>query len=128
MFKLEDIEKDAQVPGIQSEDIVRIVQVEGIGDAALTVYYKDSQGKLGEQMLLRSDDSRLELATVGRAWAFDAPGAEFKLALEAHRITQAALFDPMMAVHTSNVEQLSHHISVKRDVMLSAILKNCLYI
>ncbi|GAB6146385.1 hypothetical protein [Desulfocicer niacini] len=57
-----------------------------MGDAAHTVYYKASQGKLGGQMLFRSDESRLSLATVGRAWAFDAPGAEFKLGLEAWRI------------------------------------------
>ncbi|MGF1869693.1 helicase-related protein [Photobacterium indicum] len=118
MVKLEDIKKDAQVRGIQSEEIVRIVQVEPVGDAAITVYYKDSQGKLGEQMLFRSDEARLELATIGRAWAFDAPGAEFKLGLEAHRITQAALFDPMMAVHTSNVEPLPHQISAVYEHML----------
>ncbi|MEZ5547468.1 MAG: hypothetical protein R3E74_06795, partial [Pseudomonadales bacterium] len=75
MLKLEDIKKDAQVRGIQAEEIVRVVQVEPVGDAAITVYYKDSQGKLGEQMLFRSDEARLELATVGRPWAFDAPGA-----------------------------------------------------
>lgn len=118
MLKLEDIKKDAQVRGIQAKEIVRIVQVEQVGDAAITVYYKDSQGKLGEQMLFRSDEARLELATVGRPWAFDAPGAEFKLGLEAYRISQAALFDPMMAVHTSNVEPLPHQISAVYEAML----------
>lgn len=118
MLKLEDIKKDAQIRGIQAEEIVRVVQVEPVGDAAITVYYKDSQGKLGEQMLFRSDEARLELATVGRPWAFDAPGAEFKLGLEAYRISQAALFDPMMAVHTSNVEPLPHQISAVYEAML----------
>lgn len=118
MLKLEDVKKDAQVRGILAEEIVRIVQVEPVGDAAITVYYKDSQGKLGEQMLFRSDEPRLELATVGRPWAFDAPGAEFKLGLEAYRISQAALFDPMMAVHTSNVEPLPHQISAVYESML----------
>ena len=118
MLKLEDIKKDAQIRGIQSEEIVRIVQVEPVGNAAITVYYKDSQGKLSEQMLFRSDEARLELAKVGRPWSFDAPGAEFKLGLEAHRITQAALFDPMMAVHTSNVEPLPHQISAVYEHML----------
>jgi pyruvate/2-oxoacid:ferredoxin oxidoreductase alpha subunit len=47
----------------------------------------------------------------GKTWAFDAPGADFKLALEAYRIHLAHLFDPMMAVHTSNVEPLPHQIS-----------------
>ena len=118
MLKLQEIKKDAQIRGIQTDEIVRIVQVEPVGDAALTVYYKDSQGKLNEQMLFRSDESRLSLATAGRAWAFDAPGAEFKLGLEAWRISQAALFDPMMAVHTSNVEPLPHQISAVYESML----------
>ena len=66
MLKLEDIKKDAQIKGIQSDEVVRVVQVEPVGDAAVTVYYKDSQGKLGEQMLFRSDESRLSLAKEGR--------------------------------------------------------------
>jgi len=118
MLKLEDIKKDAQIRGIQPEEIVRIVQVEAVGNAAITVYYKDSQGSLGEQMLFRSDEARLEMAIEGRSWAFDAPGAEFKLGIEAHRITQAALFDPMMAIHTSNVEPLPHQISAVYEAML----------
>ena len=118
MVKLEEIKKDAQIRGIQGDEVVRIVQVEPVGDAAVTVYYKDSQGALGEQMLFRSDEARLELAKAGRPWAFDAPGVEFKLGIEAYRITQAALFDPMMAVHTSNVEPLPHQISAVYEVML----------
>ncbi|MBM7454679.1 superfamily II DNA or RNA helicase [Oceanisphaera litoralis] len=118
MLKLEDIKKDAQIRGLLAEGIVRVVQVELVGEHALTVYYKDSQGSLAEQMLFRSDEARLSLATAGLAWAFDAPGAEFKLGLEAYRITQAALFDPMMAVHTSNVVPLPHQISAVYEAML----------
>lgn len=118
MLKLEDITKDAQIRGILPEEIVRIVQVEPVGDAAITVYYKDSQGGIGEQMLFRSDEARLEIAQAGRQWAFDASGADFKLGLEAYRISQAALFDPMMAVHTSNVEPLPHQISAVYETML----------
>ena len=118
MVKLEDIAKDAVIRGVQGDDVVRIVQVEPIGDSALTIYYKDSQGRLSEQMLFRSDEARLELAQAGRPWAFDAPGEDFKLGLEAYRISQAALFDPMMAVHTSNVEPLPHQISAVYEAML----------
>lgn len=85
---------------------MRVVTVEPVGDNAITVYFKDSQGRLGEQMLFRSDEVRLELAQAGRPWSFDAPGADFKLGLEAYRINLAHLFDPMMAVHTSNVDPL----------------------
>ena len=118
MLKLEEIRKDAQIKGIEDDEIVRVVTIEPVGDHALTVYYKTSQGRLGEQMLFRSDESRLSLAKEGRPWAFDAPGAEFKLGLEAYRISQSALFDPMMAVHTSNVEPLPHQISAVYEAML----------
>jgi len=118
VIKLEDIRKDAHVRGIQGDEIVRIVQIEPVGHDALSVYYKDTQGRLSEQMLFRSDEAKLELAQAGRPWAFDAPGADFKLGLEAYRITQAALFDPMMAVHTSNVEPLPHQIAAVYEAML----------
>ncbi|WP_347912710.1 helicase-related protein [Pseudomonas grandcourensis] len=118
MLKLEDIKKDTQVIGIQTNEIVRIVTVEPVGDNAITVYFKDSQGRLGEQMLFRSDELRLELAQAGKPWAFDAQGSDFKLALEAWRIQLAYLFDPMMAVHTSNVDPLPHQISAVYESML----------
>jgi len=118
MLKLEDIKKDAQVRGILPDEIVRVVQTEPVGDNAVTVYYKDNQGRLGEQMLFRQDEARLELAEAGRPWAFDADGADFKLGLEALRIRLAHLFDPMMAVHTANVEPLPHQISAVYEAML----------
>lgn len=118
MLKLEEIKKNAQINGISPEGPVRIVQTEPVGDAAVTIYYKDNQGRLGEQMLFLTDEPTLSTAAAGRAWAFDAPGDEFKLGLEAWRIEQAALFDPMMAIHTSNVEPLPHQISAVYESML----------
>ncbi|WP_200344895.1 SNF2-related protein [Halochromatium glycolicum] len=118
MLKLEALKKDAQVRGILPDDIVRIAQVEPVGEHAVTVIYKDSQGNLGGQMLIRTDEARLERAQAGRPWAFDADGADFKLALEAYRISQAALFDPMMAVHSANVEPLPHQIAAVYEAML----------
>ncbi len=118
MLKLADIRKDAQIRGIEPNEIVRVVTVELVGDDAITIYYKNSQGRLGEQMLFRTDEARLELAEVGRPWAFDASGADFKLGLEAYRISLAHLFDPMMAVHTSNVDPYPHQISAVYEAML----------
>ena len=69
-------------------------------------------------MLFRSDELKLSLAEAGRPWAFDASGEEFKLAAEAYRINLAHLFDPMMAVHTSNVEPLPHQITAVYESML----------
>lgn len=118
MLKLEDIKKNAAISGIEPGHVVRVVTTEPVGDNALTVYYKTADGKLLERMLFRSDEAKLSLAEAGRPWAFDAPGEEFKLAVEAYRINLAHLFDPMMAVHTSNVEPLPHQITAVYESML----------
>ena len=118
MLKLEQIQKNAAISGLEPGQVVRIVTTEPVGDNALTVYYKTADGKLLERMLFRTDEAKLSLAEAGRPWAFDAPGDEFKIAAEAYRINLAHLFDPMMAVHTSNVEPLPHQITAVYESML----------
>lgn len=118
MLKLEELTKDAQVAGLVPDLVVKLVNVEEVGPNARLVAYRNAHGKLDEQTVFRSDEHRLSLATAGRAWAFDADPAAFKLALEAYRISLAHLFDPLMAVHTSNVEPLPHQISAVYEAML----------
>jgi len=118
VLKLEQIQKNAAISGLEPGHVVRIVTTEPVGDNALTVYYKTADGKLLERMLFRTDEAKLSLAEAGRPWAFDAPGEDFKLAAEAYRINLAHLFDPMMAVHTSNVEPLPHQITAVYESML----------
>jgi SNF2 family DNA or RNA helicase len=118
MLKLEEIKKNSALAGIEPGQIVRIVTTEPVGEDALTVYYKTPDGRLEERMLFRTDELKLALADIGRPWGFDAPGEDFKLAVEAYRINLAHLFDPMMAVHTSNVEPLPHQITAVYESML----------
>ena len=118
MLKLEQIQKNAAISGLEPGQVVRIVTTEPIGENALTVYYKTADGSLRERMLFRTDETSLSLAEAGRPWAFDAPGGAFKLAAEAYRIHLAHLFDPMMAVHASNVEPLPHQITAVYESML----------
>ena len=118
MLKLEDIRKDAVVSGLEPGVPVRVVTTERVGDNAVTVYFKSPDGKLGERMVFRTDESSLSLAETGRPWSFDADAEGFKLAAEAYRIDLAYLFDPMMAVHTSNVEPLPHQITAVYESML----------
>ncbi len=117
-MKLEELTAGAQVVGIDPAGVVTLVSVTPVGDDCLTVIYKASDGSLAERMLFRSDESELNIATTGRAWSFDADGEHFKLAVEALRIELAHLFDPMMAIHTSNVEPLPHQISAVYEAML----------
>lgn len=118
MLRLEDITSNAQLTGLEPGQVARIVTTERVGDDALTVYYKTADGTLRERMLFRGDESALSLAEAGRSWSFDAPGDDFKLVVEAYRIDLAHLFDPMMAVHTSNVEPLPHQITAVYESML----------
>ncbi|WP_157271683.1 helicase-related protein [Azohydromonas aeria] len=117
-MKLEEIKKNAAIQGIVPGQVVRIVATEQAGNDALTVYFKTAEGQVLERMLFRSNEAELSLADAGRPWAFNAAGEAFKLAVEAYRINLAHLFDPMMAVHTSNVEPLPHQITAVYESML----------
>lgn len=117
-MKLEAIAKGALVSGIEDGRVVRVVSADPLGDNAVTVVFKTDDGRLGERVLFRSNESELTIATAGRPWSFDADGADFKLAAEAYRINLAYLFDPMMAVHTSKVEPLPHQITAVYESML----------
>jgi len=118
MLRLEEIKNNATVSGMEPGVVVRVVTTEPVGTDSLTVYYNTPDGKLHERMLFRTDEAALSLAEAGRPWAFDASGEDFKLAAEAYRINLAHLFDPMMAVHTSNVEPLPHQITAVYESML----------
>ena len=71
-----------------------------------------------ERLLGSADEASISVATVERPFSFDGDGAAFQLTCEAKRIDLAFLFDPMMAVHTSNVEALPHQITAVYESML----------
>lgn len=118
MLNLESITKNALISGIEPGQVVRIFSCDPLGTDALSIVYKTNDGRLDERVLFRTDEANLALAEAGRPWAFDAPGTDFKLVAEAYRINLAHLFDPMMAVHTSNVEPLPHQITAVYESML----------
>jgi len=62
VLKLEQIQKNAAISGLEPGQVVRIVTTEPVGDNALTVYYKTADGKLLERMLFRTDEAKLSLA------------------------------------------------------------------
>lgn len=58
------------------------------------------------------------MVEAGRPWSFDGDEANFRLVSEAQRIRLAHLFDPVLAVHTSNVEPLPHQITAVYEAVL----------
>src|SRR3989454_56831 len=110
-MRLEDLTPGNSLIGLESSVVATIVAVVPIAEGAVQVIYKTPEGTLKERLLGRADETTIALATQERPWAFDGDGEAFQLAIEAKRIDLAFLFDPMMAVHTSNVEALPHQIT-----------------
>ncbi|HEX3532531.1 MAG TPA: helicase-related protein [Thermoanaerobaculia bacterium] len=118
MTHLEDLQPNASLRGVLPDALVTVVNVQWFGSEALELTYKDAAGKLGSELLYRHDEPRLAIAELGRPWSFDGDGALFRLVSEAQRIRLAHLFDPLLAVHTSNVVPLPHQITAVYEAML----------
>ena len=118
MASLEQLTPNASVRGILPDSTVTVVSVAWFGSAALELTYKAADGRVGSVLLYRDDEPRLELVEAGRLWSFDGDGALFRLVSEAQRIHLAHLFDPLLAVHSSNVRPLPHQITAVYQEML----------
>lgn len=118
MLKLEDIQTGLPVTGLDPSSICTIAAIVPIGEGSIKVFYRTPDGTTKERLLGRADEPNLSAATVERPWSFDGDGATFQLTCEAKRIDLAFLFDPMMAVHTSNVDPLPHQITAVYESML----------
>src|SRR3984893_18153188 len=117
-MKIEDIKTGDSLQGIEPATLVTVVAVVPISTDAIQLVYKTPDGTLKDRLLGRNDEENIAHATRERRWSFDGDGDAFKPAVEAKRIDLAFLFDPMMAVHTSNVEPLPHQITAVYESML----------
>lgn len=118
MARLEELKRGAVVKGILPDGFVSIVDVNWIGSVAIELTYKDSRGRLGNELIYRDREIDLEILESGKPWSFDGEPDLFRLASEAHRIRLAYLFDPLLAVHTSLVDPLPHQITAVYEDML----------
>ncbi|NCA73206.1 MAG: RNA helicase, partial [Sphingobacteriia bacterium] len=117
-MKLEDIAPGQSLTGIEPSQIVSVMATVSHGDGALQLIYKTPDGAIKERLLARDDEATVAIATAERPFAFDGDGEAFQLACEAKRIDLAFLFDPMMAVHSSNVDPLPHQITAVYEALL----------
>ena len=117
-MKLEDLTTNAAVRGVLADSLVTVVSVKWYGDSAVELTYKTPTGRVANELLYRDDESRIEVVEQGRPWSFDGDGSQFRLVSEAQRIRLAHLFDPVLAVHTSDVEPLPHQITAVYESML----------
>jgi superfamily II DNA or RNA helicase len=118
-MKLEEIVSGQSLAGIEPSGVlVSVVATVAIAEGTVRLIYQTPDGVLKERLLGRADEAAIALPTSQRPWSFDGDPEAFQLACEAKRIDLAFLFDPMMAVHTSNVQPLPHQITAVYESML----------
>lgn len=117
-MKIADIKPGQQLEGVEPDVVINVDAVRPISEEAVQIFYKKASGALSERLISNLDAEKIHIAVVERPWSFEGDGDAFKLAVEAKRIDLAFLFDPMMAVHTSNVEPLPHQITAVYQSML----------
>ena len=119
MAKLEDIVAGVMLKGIIPDEYVSVVHTKWHGNNVLEVTYKDNTGAPSIELIYRERESSLDIADAGRKWSFTVDGELFRLVSEALRINMAYLFDPLLAVNTSDVEPLPHQITAVYEHMLA---------
>ncbi|MDR1824471.1 MAG: DEAD/DEAH box helicase, partial [Bifidobacteriaceae bacterium] len=85
------------------------MSVEPLDEGVAQVAFRDEEGRLAEQYVSAEQAAALTILT-GSGPAFDGDANQFRLVAEALRIKYAALYDPMVAVNSSDVEPLPHQI------------------
>ncbi|MEZ7892781.1 MAG: helicase-related protein [Candidatus Wallbacteria bacterium] len=117
-MKLDEFKTNISLTGVEPFAIITVKSVDKISADTIQIIYKMPNGAIKERLINQNDVNEIEIAVQERPFAFDGDGEKFKLAVEAKRIDLAFLFDPMMAVHTSNVEPLPHQITAVYESML----------
>jgi superfamily II DNA or RNA helicase len=107
----------ARVIGLDLSHPAEIVSVSSFGPEALNVVFR-ANGRIGERLVYRSEVEAFTIEQPGRRFGFDADGSLVKLASEALRIRLAHLFDPYLAVSSSQIEALPHQITAVYEAML----------
>jgi len=106
---LEELKPGLRIEGVIPAEVVTVIAAQTHGTDAVELTYKTSAGNLGQQVVYRPAEAHLSIALAG-SQPFDASASDFKLVAEAQRVTLAGLFDPMLAVATSDVRPLPHQI------------------
>jgi superfamily II DNA or RNA helicase len=106
-----DVVVGARLSGLLPGVPVTVLAVQPFGQKAMKVTYELVQGETGQRLIYDTDLAGLQVeAKTETARPFDSDGTLFRLAAEALRIRMAGQFDPMLAVHTSELEPLPHQI------------------
>lgn len=105
MTSFEEIKPGSRLRGLDPSGIAEVVQVARFGPDALNLVFR-ANGRVGERLVYRGEETAFEFVEPGRTYGFDADGGLLRLASEAYRIRLAYLFDPYLAVTASQIAVL----------------------
>lgn len=118
MAQLENITVGSVIKGIVPNEVTTVIAIKWFGTTGLELTFKTSNGRVHNQLLFRDSEPLIEILESNLPWSFDADGSLMRLTSESYRIALAHLFDPYLAVHTSEIEPLPHQISAVYEEML----------
>lgn len=108
--------------GLVPGHTVTLIAINPIDAGLFEIFYRDDTGRSGARAITDADAARFEIAgDFDSAPTYDADPDEFRLAAEALRIKYAALYDPMAAVNSSDVDPLPHQIRAVYEELLPRI-------
>ena len=119
-MRLEDLVADQVVGGVVPGTAVTVVAVAWAGPDSVVLTYKGADGGLAQKVLYRADEAALSEGLANQR-SFSASASDFKLAAEAQRIRLAGIYDPMLAVSTSDVQPLPHQITAVYEELLPRV-------
>ena len=108
--------------GLVLGQTVTLIAIDPIDEELVEVFYRDDLGRSGARTITDADAENFEIAAdFDSAPAYTADPDDFRLAAEALRIKYAALYDPMVAVNSSDVDPLPHQIRAVYEELLPRI-------
>ncbi len=119
-MQISEILPGSHIDGFLPNCLIEVVAATPMGNAINLVYQRVDTNALCRELVMSNDPrlASMQVALVGKPWSFTAPGAGWKMAVEATRIRLSYLFESMMAVYTSKVDPLPHQLMAVYEAML----------
>lgn len=119
---LANLRSGQRLRGLVPNQMVTLVAIDQIDAELVEVFYRDDTGRSGARTITDADVVHFKIVgDLDSAPPFDGDPDEFRLAAEALRIKYAALYDPMAAVNSSDIDPLPHQIRAVYEELLPRI-------
>ena len=120
--RFQDLAPGVRVSGLEGSKPVTIVAVEQLDQQSADITFRDTGGVTDSRVFQEEDLDGLELEPLFKQEpSFEADPNQFRLASEALRIKHAALYDPLIAVNSSNIDPLPHQIRAVYEHLLPKV-------